>query len=121
MINLKRIYAPISPQDGKRFLVDRLWPRGMKKETAHLDAWLKDVAPSQDLRTWFAHDSSRWEEFQRRYALELNRKPEIWQPILAAASAGRVTLLCAARDLEHSNAAALKSYLEQHQARANGA
>ena len=121
MMILKRIYAPLSPQDGRRLLVDRLWPRGIKKESAHVDAWLKEIAPSRELRTWYAHDPSRWDEFQRRYALELDQKPEIWQPILTSQADGRVTLLCAARDVEHSNAAALKSYLEKRLAGAKEA
>jgi len=78
MIFLKRIYEPASPQDGIRFLVDRLWPRGVKKDSGRIDVWLKEVAPSKELRTWYAHDPARWDEFRRRYALELDAKPQTW-------------------------------------------
>ncbi len=112
MIKVKRVYEPPAPDDGKRFLVDRLWPRGVKKEALRLDGWLKEVAPSDELRRWFGHDPARWEEFQRRYFAELEAKPEAWQPLLEAARAGNVTLLFSAQDEEHSNAVALKAFLE---------
>lgn len=112
MIYIKRAYEPRTAHDGARFLVDRLWPRGVKKEALHLEGWLKEVAPSDGLRTWFAHDPKKWEEFQRRYGSELDGKPETWQPLLDAARAGTVTLIFGARDPEHNNASALKSYLE---------
>ncbi len=112
MICIKRVYEPRTAQDGTRVLVDRLWPRGTKKEALYLDGWLKEVAPSDGLRKWFAHDPKKWEEFQRRYCGELDRKPEIWQPLLDAARAGTVTLLFGARDAEQNNASALKRYLE---------
>jgi uncharacterized protein YeaO (DUF488 family) len=114
MIRVRRIYDPISPDDGIRFLVDRLWPRGLRKEAVEIDAWLKDVAPSDDLRHWFGHDPAKWNEFQRRYFAELDEVPMIWQTILAANRRGTVTILFAARDLEHNNAIALKLYLEDH-------
>jgi uncharacterized protein YeaO (DUF488 family) len=114
MIRVRRIYDPISPDDGIRFLVDRLWPRGLRKEAVEIDAWLKDVAPSDDLRHWFGHDPAKWNEFQRRYFAELDEVPMIWQTILAANRRGTVTILFAARDLEHNNAIALKLYLEHH-------
>ena len=113
MIKIKRVYDPASPTDGLRFLVDRLWPRGLNKGSVRLDAWLKDLAPSDDLRKWFGHDPERWEEFQRRYFAELDEIPTAWKTIRAANGRGTVTLLFAARDLEHNNAAALKSYLEK--------
>jgi uncharacterized protein YeaO (DUF488 family) len=113
MIQVKRAYAPYSPSDGSRFLVDRLWPRGMSKEALQLDGWLKDVAPSEALRRWFGHEPAKWEEFRRRYFVELAGKPEAWQPILQAASRDNVTLLYSARDTEHNNAVALKTYLEE--------
>lgn len=112
MIKVKRVYEPPAPDDGRRFLVDRLWPRGMKKEALQLDDWWKEVAPSDELRQWFGHDPARWEEFRRRYFAELEAKPAAWQPLLEAARAGDVTLLFSARDEEHNNAVALKAFLE---------
>ena len=111
-INLKRVYDPPSPQDGRRFLVERLWPRGVKKEALHLDLWLKDVAPSTELRKWFNHDPKKWREFQRRYRAELQKQPEVCDPILQAARRGKVTLLYSSHDAEHNNAVALRDYLE---------
>src|ERR1035437_264269 len=113
MIQIKRVYEPAAKSDGERFLVERLWPRGIKKEALHMTAWLKDVAPSNELRQWFNHDPAKWKEFQRRYRAELNGKPEIWQPLLAAAKTGAVTLLFSAHDLEHNNALVLKACLEE--------
>ncbi len=113
MIKIKRVYDPASPEDGQRFLVDRLWPRGLNKGSVKLDAWLKDFAPSDDLREWFGHDPARWEEFQKRYFAELDKSPKARETILAANWRGTVTLLFATRDLEHNNAIALKSYLER--------
>lgn len=112
MIRLRRVYDPADPEEGRRFLVERLWPRGMKKESLHLDGWPKEVAPSDALRRWFGHDPARWEEFCNRYFAELDRKPEIWQPLLREAMHGTFTLLYSARDTEHNNAVALKEYLE---------
>lgn len=112
MIRTRRVYEPPQPDDGRRFLVERLWPRGVKKEALPMNAWLKDVAPSDDLRRWFGHDPERWEEFQRRYFAELDSKPETWRPLVKAAREGNVTLLYSARDTEHNNAVALKLYLE---------
>jgi len=108
----KRAYSPPEPGDGVRFLVDRLWPRGVKKESLKLDAWLKDVAPSDALRKVFCHDPAKWPEFKRRYAKELDKKPEAWKPILAAARKGSVALIFAAKDEEHNNAVALAEYLK---------
>jgi uncharacterized protein YeaO (DUF488 family) len=113
MIFVRRIYEPATSQDGRRFLVDRLWPRGVSKEKAHLDDWLKEVAPSDPLRRWFAHDASKWEEFQKRYAAELRKRPGVWKPLAVAAQRGNVTLLFAARDPQHNNATALKAFLEK--------
>ncbi len=112
-VKLKRAYEPPSPEDGTRILVDRLWPRGLSKQKAALDCWMKDIAPSTELRKWFGHDPARWDEFQRRYFAELDAQPEAWQPILRAAHRGNVTLLYGARDVEHNNAVALKEYLEK--------
>ncbi|MEW5939553.1 MAG: DUF488 domain-containing protein [Chloroflexota bacterium] len=114
MIKIKRVYDPPSPDDGLRFLVDRLHPRGVRKDALHIEAWLKDSAPSGALRKWFHQDASRWDEFCKRYFAELDSNPEAWRPLLEAARKGNVTLLFAARDLEHNNAAALKIYLERH-------
>ena len=111
MIRIKRVYDPPEPEDGVRFLVERLWPRGMKKADLRMDAWLKDVAPSDQLRRWFGHEPARWSEFRRRYVAELARQPEAWKPIRAAARRGNVTLLYSARDEKHNGALALKSYL----------
>lgn len=102
------------PGDGTRFLVDRLWPRGIKKEKLEMQAWLKDVAPSPDLRKWFAHDPAKWEEFQQRYRAELEAHPDAWQPILEGAKQGDVTLLYSARDTVHNSAVLLKTFLEDH-------
>ena len=111
-IKVKRVYEPVEADDGRRLLVERLWPRGMRKEALALDDWLKEVAPSDGLRRWFGHDPQRWQEFQTRYAAELDAHPEAWQPILHAAREGTATLLFSARDTEHNNAVALKQYLE---------
>ncbi|MGE3152841.1 MAG: DUF488 domain-containing protein [Nitrospiraceae bacterium] len=112
MIRIKRVYEPAARGDGARFLVDRLWPRAVKKEELRLAGWLKDVAPSGSLRKWFGHDPKRWTEFQHRYRAELDDNPDGWQSLLEAAREGTVTLLCAAHDLKHNNAVALKAYLE---------
>lgn len=112
MIKVKRIYEPPSRRDGRRFLVDRLWPRGIKQDVLSGDEWRRDVAPSDALRRWFAHDPSRWGTFLRRYASELDHRPEAWRPILEVARRRTVTLLYSARDSEHNNAVALKTYLD---------
>ncbi len=113
----KGVRALATPQDGARVLVDRLWPRGLKKSALRLDAWLKDVAPSEALRRWFQHDAAKWPEFRRRYFAELDQHPKPWQQILAAAARGPVTLLFSARDTEHNNAVALRDFLLSHPAR----
>lgn len=112
MIRVKRIHEAAQPSDGARLLVDRLWPRGISKDKAALSEWLKDVAPSEDLRHWFDHRPERWDEFRRRYAAELAAAPETWRPILDRLRHGPVTLLYAAHDERHNNALALKEYLE---------
>ncbi len=93
--------------------MDRLWPRGVKKEALRLHGWLKEVAPSDELRRWFGHDPAKWEEFQERYFAELEAQPDAWQPLLEAAREGTVTLLFSARDAKHNNAVALRSFLEK--------
>lgn len=114
MIKLRRAYDSINHDDGVRFLVERLWPRGVKKAALGLDDWLKDVAPSTELRQWFSHDLAKWKEFQRRYRRELDAKPEAVEPILKAARRGPVTLVHSSHDAEHNNAMVLKAYVEAH-------
>ncbi|MGO4884173.1 MAG: DUF488 domain-containing protein [Bryobacteraceae bacterium] len=114
MITLKRAYEKAAPEDGIRFLVERLWPRGVKKTDLQIDAWLKDVAPSDALRRWFAHDPKKWPGFRQRYFTELDRHPEAWEQIRSAARSGRVTLVYSTHDTEYNNAVALKEYLQAH-------
>lgn len=113
MLKLKRVYEKAEARDGTRFLVERLWPRGMKKEDLKMEAWLKDVAPSDGLRRWFAHDPAKWSDFQKRYRAELGKNTEALKPILDAARHGDVTLLFSARDTEHNNALVLKDFVEE--------
>lgn len=110
-IQTKRVYEAASPDDGFRVLVDRLWPRGMTKERAQADLWLKDVAPSTSLRKWFGHDRAKWEAFKHRYSLELEEKPDAVARLRDEAKQGRVTLLFAAKDTEYNHPIALKEYL----------
>ena len=113
MIQCKRVYDEASPEDGARVLVDRLWPRGVSKDEAMLDAWLREIAPSDELRTWFGHDPDKWDEFCRRYHSELDEKGEFVDALREKeAEAGPLTLVYAAKDREHNNAVALKNYLE---------
>jgi uncharacterized protein YeaO (DUF488 family) len=111
MIALKRAYDPVSRADGTRFLVERLWPRGLTKAKLHVDAWLKEVAPSTELRQWFGHDPAKWDEFRKRYRRELDSHPDAWTPIVSAARHGPVTLVYSSHDTEHNNAVALQEYL----------
>lgn len=112
MIRIKRVYDSQAPEDGPRFLVDRLWPRGMKKENLPLEGWLKDLAPSATLRRWFGHDPAKWEEFCRRYQAELEAQGEAWRPLLEMARQQDITLLYSAHDMTHNNALALRLFLE---------
>lgn len=112
MIKLKRVYESTGDNDGKKFLVERLWPRGVKKTALANAVWLKDVAPSTELRKWFGHDPKRWAEFQRRYQVELKQHEEVLEPILQAARHGTVTLLYSSHDIEHNNAVVLREYLQ---------
>lgn len=109
---LKRAYEKPEKHDGVRLLVDRVWPRGVKKEDAQIDEWLKEVAPSTELRKWFRHDPDKWPEFKERYFRELDKKKEVVERLQRIASSGRVTLVYGAKDEHHNNAAALKTYLE---------
>ncbi len=111
MIQVKRAYEPASKDDGQRILVERLWPRGMKKEALRLDQWIKDIAPSTALRQWFQHDPAKWGEFRRRYFRQLEKHADVWQPLLALVRRGRVTLVYSAHDTEHNNAIALEEFL----------
>jgi uncharacterized protein YeaO (DUF488 family) len=113
MIHIKRAYELPRQNDGARFLIDRLWPRGVSKEQAHLDEWYKDVAPSTELREWFGHDPNRWEEFKNSYTAELEKHQETWKGLLKAAEMGDITLVYSARDQSHNNAVVVKDYLEK--------
>ncbi len=112
MIHLKRVYEQPSKQDGIRILVERLWPRGLTKERAGVDLWLKEVAPSPELRKWFGHDPAKWEQFQKRYWKELEEKDEAVRELKQKGKQGTVTLVYAARDEDHNGALALKRFLE---------
>ena len=111
MIKLKRVYANPLPNDGLRVLVDRLWPRGLTKERAAVDLWLKDVAPSTELRKWFGHDPARWKQFQTRYRKELQEKKDALQLLKQKSRGHTVTLVYGARDEEHNEALVLKQIL----------
>ena len=113
MIRIKRIYDPPSPDDGRRVLVDRLWPRGLARDEAKLDEWLKEIAPSDDLRKWFGHDPARWEEFRGRYREELASHGELLDRLRAEARKETVTLLFAAKDEERNNAVVLREILSR--------
>jgi uncharacterized protein YeaO (DUF488 family) len=113
-VRLKRAYDAPSPSDGYRVLVERLWPRGVTKEKLRLDEWLKDLSPSAELRKWFNHDPARWREFKKRYFRELGEQQKTVQELLGKCRDNPVTLVFAAKDVRHNNAAALKEYLERH-------
>ena len=114
MIAIKRSYEEWSGNDGFRILIDRLWPRGVSKEKAHLDLWLKDIAPSTELRKWFAHDPAKWQEFRNRYFQELKEKEDLIKVIKDKLKEGSVTLVYSAKDEEHNDAVVLKEYLENN-------
>ena len=113
MLKLKRVYDPPEPDDGQRLLLDRLWPRGLSKDKAHVDRWLKDIAVSDELRRWFGHDPQRWPEFQRRYRQELLAHQDVLRELAEQASRGTITILYAARDDQHNNALVLRQALEE--------
>jgi uncharacterized protein YeaO (DUF488 family) len=110
-IRVKRAYDPPSRADGTRVLVDRLWPRGLKKSDAAIALWMKEIAPSTGLRQWFGHDPSRWNEFRRRYRAELKKQPELLSELRSLARKGPLTLVYSARDEEHNQAVALRENL----------
>jgi uncharacterized protein YeaO (DUF488 family) len=112
-VSIKRAYDPPAAEDGLRVLVDRLWPRGLAKDKAKIDHWLREVAPSDELRRWFGHDPERWQEFRQRYAAELKENPAGLDELAAICRTGHVTLLFAARDDIHNNAAALAELLRK--------
>lgn len=107
MLQLKRAYQPAADSDGRRILVDRLWPRGLSKQTAAIDEWMKEIAPSAELRRWFGHDPEKWPEFRRRYKRELQGQADMVRAIAALASRGPATLVYAARDEVHNDAVVL--------------
>lgn len=113
MIKLKRAYENHARADGERILVERLWPRGLTKLKAKIDLWLKDVAPSTELRRWFGHDPEKWDEFRQRYQKELKQKDELIKLLKRKAKAGTITLIYAARDEEHNGALVLKQFLQK--------
>ncbi len=121
MIRIKRTYEPAARTDGKRILVERLWPRGVKKEALEMDFWQKDVAPSTALRQWYGHEPERWPEFRRRYEKELSENAAGWSPILEAARKGTVTLLFSAHDVERNSAVVLRDFLEKRLSKEKGA
>src|SRR5689334_21485839 len=113
MIKLKRAYEEAEPADGPRYLVDRLWTRGIAKDSLHIEDWLKDVAPSNELRRRFGHDPRKWNEFRKKYFAELKATPEAWAPLANAAKKRSITLVYSAKDAEHNNAIALAEFLKE--------
>lgn len=113
MISIRRVYDPQLEGEGARFLVDRLWPRGIKKENLEIDEWIKEAAPSSELRNWYHHNPGNWEIFRERYFAELDDHSDAWQPILDAARHGNVTLLYSSKERQLNNAEALRQYLEK--------
>ena len=111
LITLARVYDHGDPGKRPRFLVERLWPRGVRRADLQLDEWFKDVGPSTELRRWFGHEPEKWDEFRRRYFAELDRHPEAWEPLRDAANAGDITLLYSSHDADHNNVVALREYL----------
>jgi uncharacterized protein YeaO (DUF488 family) len=115
-VKLKRAYEPPAPEDGTRILIDRLWPRGLSKKDAALDLWMKEIAPTTELRKWFAHDPARWEEFRRRYADEVHHNAELLKELGTLAQQGPVTLVYSAHDEAHNDAIVLRDVLLGHEA-----
>jgi uncharacterized protein YeaO (DUF488 family) len=112
MIKLKRAYDRVSPTDGTRLLVERLWPRGLSKDKLKLDGWIREVAPTTELRKWFGHDPAKWRQFRIRYFRELDSQPQSWRSIVSLVRRGTVTLVYSSHDEEHNNAVALREYLQ---------
>ena len=112
-ITIKRVYEKPTKEDGKRILIDRLWPRGLTKEKAKIDLWLKDIAPSTELRKWFGHDPAKWDEFKKRYVVEIKKNTPVLSQLEGELKKGKVTLVYAAKDEEHNDAVVLKEYLEK--------
>ncbi|HEX7118034.1 MAG TPA: DUF488 domain-containing protein [Longimicrobiales bacterium] len=112
-IRMKRVYETPTDDDGRRILVERLWPRGISRDRAAVDLWLKDIAPSPELRRWYGHDVSKWEEFRRRYEAELDANPDVVAELERLARQGTVTLVFASRDETRCSARVLKEYLEE--------
>jgi uncharacterized protein YeaO (DUF488 family) len=111
VITLARVYDDAEAAEGPRFLVERLWPRGVRRADLRLTDWLRDVAPSNELRRWFGHEPEKWDEFRRRYFAELDERPDAWTPLRDATATGDITLLYSSRDAEHNNAVALRDYV----------
>jgi uncharacterized protein YeaO (DUF488 family) len=112
VIKVKRIYEPPEPDDGMRILVERLWPRGVRRESAAIDLWMREIAPSHELRTWFSHDPSKWEEFKRRYWEEIKDRRE-FEELVELAKRGNVTLIFSTKSLNYNNAVALKQFIKE--------
>jgi len=112
-ITIKRVYEEPSKEDGKRILIDRLWPRGLTKEKAKIDLWLKNIAPSTELRKWFGHDPAKWQEFKKRYLVEIKKNIQVLSELEGELKKGQVTLVYGAKDEEHNDAVVLKEYLEK--------
>jgi uncharacterized protein YeaO (DUF488 family) len=117
MLQLKRAYEPVARADGRRILVDRLWPRGLSKDRLAIDEWLKELAPSAELRRWFAHDPEKWPEFKRQYQRELRAHADLVRSLASLARRGRVTLVFGARDEVHNDAVVLAGVIRRHGAR----
>jgi len=111
IVHIKRVYETPTASDGKRILIDRLWPRGLTKEKAKIDLWLKDIAPSAELREWFGHDPAKWDEFQKRYTRELDANPAVLAELRHELESGPVTLVFGAKDEAHNDAVVLQLYL----------
>jgi uncharacterized protein YeaO (DUF488 family) len=118
MLQLKRAYEPAARTDGRRILVDRLWPRGLSKERVAIDDWMKELAPSAQLRRWFAHDPKKWPEFERRYKRELKAHADLIRQLASSARRGRVTLVFGARDEQHNDAVVLAAIIRRRMTRA---
>lgn len=113
MLRVKRAYEAPAPEDGRRILVDRLWPRGLSKERAAIDEWVKEVAPSSQLRQWFGHDPAKWSEFRKRYRQELRHRKDLVHALASQAARGQVTLVYGARDEQHNDAVALAEVIRE--------